>query len=298
MNKLLTTFFTIALSTAVLFPADAQSRNNRSMANRSPEMSEAVQKEWATLQQSLAKKDPKAFAEIRKLAETNLPAAFSKMQILAGKHNLKTPSRTRSGRNFHRNRGQSGDRNAMRRRWQEGGDRGNMRGRGGFSGRGGMGMARMNPAQKRKDAETAIAGKFPKEYAAYVKAKEENLLKIRELAKKSSVKLPANTEEMAYVSKKYEKELQDLSWRERFAKLRELLEKEGYEMSFGNFGGAGLPATAPKPAPPARRDFSRNDLARKAKQQYPEEWQQYVELNRKDKAAARKKLEELLKKVK
>lgn len=288
MNRILTTVLAISLSAVSLCEAEAQRRSfsgnggnfRRGGMNRSFEMNEETAKEWASLQKELEKKDPKAFAEIKKLAATNLPAAYNKMQALARKNNLKMP-RTAG---------------TMRGRWgaNRAGERGGMGRRGNFGGN------RMNPAGKRTEAEAKIAEKFPAEYAAYKKSAESNMLKLKELAAKSGVKLPANSEEMAYVNKKYAKELEGLQWRERFAKLREVLEKEGYEMSFGGFGnfpGRGREPQMTRPAPPAKRDFSRNDLARKAKQQYPEEWQEYVELNKKDKRAARKKLEALLDKV-
>ncbi|MBR2364921.1 MAG: hypothetical protein IKA79_06955 [Lentisphaeria bacterium] len=289
MNRILTAVIALSLSTASLFEADAQRRSSgRPGMNRSFEMSEKTQKEWANLQTELEKKDPEGFREIKKLAETNLPAAFNKMQRLAAKAGLKTPRPNFSRSNMsRRNNGEGPGREGFGRR--EG-----MRGRS-------FGGPRMNNAgQKRTEVEAKIAEKFPAEYAAYKKAVEENRLKLKDLAAKSGEKLPANAEEMAFVTKKYEKELEGLQWRERFAKLRELLEKEGYEFSFGFSGTPGSfrsPADTPRPAPPPKRDFSRNELARKAKQQYPEEWQEYMLLNRKDKQAAKAKLEELLKKV-
>ena len=289
MKKIITAILAASLSTVTFFTAEAQRRapggNRGGMNRRTMEMNESTKKEWATLQAELAKKDPKGFEEVKKLAETNLPAAYNKMQLLMQKAGLRAPRPQFARGNMPRREG--------------------MRGREGFRGgpfggnRGGM-MNMPNPGQKRAEVEARIAEKFPQEYAAVKKSAEENLMKLRDLAVKTGVKLPANADEMAYVTKKYEKELEGLSRQERFAKLRECLEKEGYEFSFGSFGGfrAGMTPAAPKAAPPAKRDFSRNDLARKAKQQYPEEWQEYVELNKTDKNAAAAKLEALLKKVK
>ena len=289
MKKIITAILAVSLSTVSFFTAEAQRRSsgeNRGRMNRSPrtvKMNDSMKKEWAELQTELAKKDPEGFKEVKKLAETNLPAAYNKMQLLIQKAGLKAPRPRFSRNNMPRREG--------------------MRGREGFGGRpfggnrGGM-MNMPNPGQKRAEAEAGIAQKFPQEYAAVKKSEEENRAKLRDLAVKSGIKLPANAEEMAYVAKKYEKELERLSRQERFAKMRECLEKEGYEFSFGPFGGFRGGTAAVKPAPPAKRDFSRNDLARKAKQQYPEEWQEYVELTRKDKKAAAEKLETLLKKVK
>ncbi|MBP5183052.1 MAG: hypothetical protein J6331_08515 [Lentisphaeria bacterium] len=271
---------------------------------RTQEMNETTKKEWAELQTALAKKDPKGFEEVKKLAETNLPAAFNKMQLLAARAGLKTPrpqfsrgggmGRREGGREGFGGRGEGfGGRGEG-----FGGRGGGMRGQGFGGGRGGM----MNPGQRRADAEAKIAEKFPKEYAEYKKSTENNRVRIKELAEKTGIKLPANAEETAYVTRKYEKELEGLQWQERFSRMRELMEKEGYEMGFGGFGGGfgrrdGGGASA-RPEPPAKRDFSRNDMARKIKQQYPEEWEEYVKLNRTDKNAAKAKLEELMKKVK
>lgn len=287
MNKFVTAILAVSLSAATVFSANAQrrssgeNRSGRTNRTRNFEMNDKTKKEWADLQAKLEKRDPEGFKEVRKLAETNLPAAYNKMQILLRKAGLQTPRPQFSRNNMNR-------RNEMRGREGMGGNRAFGRG----------GMNRMNPAQKRAEAEAKIAEKFPAEYAAYKKAVEENRTKLKELAAKTGIKLPATSEDMAFVSKKYEKELQELSWQERFTKLRELLEKEGYEISFGPSAGFREGMTPKKPAPPAKRDFSRNDLARKAKQQYPEEWQEFIELNRKDKKAAAAKLEALLNKVK
>ena len=289
MKKIITAILAVSLSTTAFLTAEAQRRSaggsRGGMTRRTMEMNDSTKKEWAALQTELAKKDPKGFEEVKKLAETNLPAAYNKMQLLMQKAGLKAPRSQFSRGNMSRREGMRGWDGSGRRPF--GGSRGGM-------------MNMPNPAQKRADVEAKIAEKFPQEYAAVKKSAEENRTKLRDLAVKTGVKLPANPEEMAYVTKKYEKELEGLSHQERFAKLRECMEKEGYEFSFGPFGGfrSGITPRVSKPAPPAKRDFSRNDLARKAKQQYPEEWQEYVELNRKDKKAAAEKLEELLKKVK
>ena len=310
MKRFLTAVFALSLSAAVLFDAQAQRPDSsrggmRGRPGQGPgrtqEMNENTKKEWAELQTALAKKDPKGFEEVKKLAETNLPAAFNKMQILAAKAGLRTPRPQFSRGGFGRPReggreGFGGRGEGFGGRGEGFGGRGGMRGQG-FGGRGGM----MNPGQRRADAEAKIAEKFPREYAEYKKSTEDNRVKIKELAEKTGIKLPANAEETAYVTKKYEKELEGLQWQERFSKMRELMEKEGYEMGFGGFGGGfgrRDGGSSARPEPPAKRDFSRNDLARKAKQQFPEEWEEYVKLNRTDKDAAKAKLEELLKKVK
>lgn len=300
MKKILIAALAVSLSTVSFFTAEAQrrssgenSRSGRMNRTRSFEMNDTTRKEWAALQKELEKKDSKGFNEVKELAKTNLPAAFHKMQLLVQKHGLKAPRSPISRNAFpRRNRGENGDFSGRREGMQRRPFPGNFR----------RGMARMNPGEKRAEAEKKIAEKFPAEYAAYKKSVEESRNKIKDLAVKSGIKLPANAGEMAFVTKKYEKELSNLQWNERFAKLREFLEKEGYEMSFGSFSGSfNRPRSTmdpPPPAQPAKRDFSRNALARKVKQQFPEEWQEYVRLSREDKKAANAKLEELFKKVK
>ena len=301
MKKIFTAILAVSLSAATILTAEAQrrssgeNRSSRMRGNRSVEMNDTTKKEWANLQKELEKKDPKEFQEVKELAKTNLPAAFHKMQLLIQKTGLKAPRSPFSGMP-RRGRAENGEGSGGRREGMM---------RGGFPGgnfRGGMGMRRVNPGEKRAEAEKKIAEKFPAEYAAYKKAEEENRLKLKDLAAKTGIKLPANAVEMAVITKKYEKELSGLQWQERFAKLNEILEKEGYEISSGTFGSFGRfrnpTRESPRPEAPAKRDFSRNDLARKAKQQFPEEWQEYVRLSREDKKAANAKLEELFKKVK
>ena len=269
-------------------------RGRRNNYMRSPEvraLSSSDTKAWQEVQEKVKKADPKGYAEVEKLAASNLGAAFNKFQLMAQKAGVSMPS-TRPGR---RMMGQGMRNNRMGNRWG-----GNMRmGRGG---RPGMGM--MGGSSQRSEAENAIKAKFPQEFAAYEKKQEETRNYIKALAKKAKISLPADFSDLAYIRKKYAAQLKDLDFRQSMEKIRALAEQEGYAVNapsggrFGVRGGMDAEASSALPPPPPKRDFSRNMLARKVRERYPAEWKEYLELRRTDRAAADKKLEELLKKVK
>lgn len=256
-------------------------------------MSESDAKAWLEVQGKLKKQDAKGYAEVEKLAATNLAAAFNKMQLLAAKAKISTPSQAPRRMMNGRMRGGMGN---------MGGRRG--MGMGGMTRMGGMGA--MNGTSARKEAEDSIKAKFPAEFAAYEKKIEENRTYLKDLAKKAKVTLPADFSDLAFIRKKYAAQLQGLDFRASMEKLRELAEKEGYAMGGGNSGRYGHSGrmgnqentSSALPPPPPKRDFSRNQLARKVRERFPAEWNEYITLRKSDKAAAEKKLEELLKRVK
>lgn len=292
-------FGLVLVLAGTLFVCHGQENQGRRSVQRGRSvrpMSESDAGSWKEVQEKLRKFDAKEYGEIEKLAASNLAAAFNKMLLLAEKAKINTPaaSISRSRRPMMRG-GMNGGRPGM----------GGMMGRGGFRGAGmGRGGMFMNPSA-RNEAEKAIQAKFPAEFAAYEKKQEETRSFLKELAGKAKVSLPADMSDLAYIRKKYASELNGLDFRASFEKLRSLVEKEGYTMgnggSSGRFGRGGMEggeASSALPPPPPKRDLARAQLARKVRDRFPAQWKEYVTLRKTDKAAAEKKLEELLKLVK
>lgn len=273
-------------------------RGRRNDYMRSPEvraLSSSDTKAWQEVQEKVKKADPKGYAEVEKLAASNLGAAFNKFQLMAQKARITMPS----ARSTRRMMGQGMRNNRMGYMGRMG--RMGRNGRQGMMGRNGLGMM---GSSGRTQAEEAIKAKFPKEYTEYEKKQEEARNYLKDLAKKAKVSLPADFSDFAFIRKKYAAQLKDLDFRASMEKIRALAKQEGYTVnspSGSNFRGRGMdggPSDTALPPPPPRRDFSRNMLARKVREKYPREWKEYLELRRKDRAAAEKKLEELLKRVK
>ena len=90
MNKFIVSFVTAGLLAGGMLFAQENGRRGRGNQNRSgsgrPQMqqrSEENAKKWADVQSQLKKKYPEKFAEIEKLAGTNIAEAMRKMTELA-----------------------------------------------------------------------------------------------------------------------------------------------------------------------------------------------------------------------
>ena len=158
------------------------------------------------------------------------------------------------------------------------------------------------------DIDTAIADKeeaaklkaeYPAEFAEIQKLRDEAEKKLQELAKKANVELPAIPkswpERMAELKAKYPKEfaeyeeLQKTDRRAAFAKLRELMEKNGEKM---NFPGRRENSTPP---PPPRENQGRK--MKELREKYPNEFAEIQKVRSTDPKKAREMTAELLKKL-
>lgn len=176
------------------------------------------------------------------------------------------------------------------RRWGEQGERGEW-------GRRGERGGRWNTQNLRFEAEQKLKEKFPAEFAEIQKLRDEAEKKLQELAQKANIELPAAPksmqERMAELKAKYPAEFAEMDkLRESdpaaaFAKMRELLEKEGITR---HRDGA-------VPAKPAPERQNTGKILQELRKKYPEEMKAIQELRKKDPKKAREKTQELLKKL-
>jgi len=180
-----------------------------------------------------------------------------------------------------------------------GGGRGGFGPRGGFGGRGGF-------ANPRAEAEKQIKEKFPKEFAAIEKAKEQAEEQLQALAKKADVKLPMTQEammkKMAAVREKYKAEFEEINklWQEDPQAARErtaeIYKREGIEMpGMGmNFRRPDNNNQANRPQP--RRGNAGQDMRKKMEQMrkaYPEEMKKIQALRQEDPQKFREEMKKL-----
>jgi hypothetical protein len=249
--------------------------------------------EFSEAQAKVKEKYPKEFAEIQKLAATDMAAAQKKLYELAAKGKILLPREFSShNRDFGgRGRGQFGGRDSC--------GRGGFGGRGGRSGRGGMmGMGQFN-LLRRYIAESQIKSKFAEEYAAADKEFLAAIEKIETLAQKAKVTLPLSTEIQirklrAKAPEEFAKleELSSSNPREVFGKLRELSETHKiplWEMREHSPRGGNR---APE-APQASVRENPRQLMRKLQQRYPEEMKKLMALRDEDPREFARQLQEL-----
>ena len=131
--------------------------------------------------------------------------------------------------------------------------------------------------------------------------------KLRELAKKAGVEIPKTfAEQMAELKEKYPKEMAEIEELQKtdrmaaFRKMRELAEKAGIALPFGRpgqgpgrMGGRG---DVPGEDAPRMRANPMQQL-RQLRQKFPKEMAEVEELRRTDPAAARAKMQELIKQL-
>ena len=292
-----------------------QNRGNRPQMQM--QMNAETAKKWSDLQSQLKKKYPDKFAEIEKLAQTNLAEANMKMIQLARQAKLKIPMP--AGRGGFRGRGGQGGEGFGGGRGEGfgggrgegfGGGRGGFGrgegfggGRGGF-GRGGMGMM---GNRERAEAEAKIKAKFPKEYAAIEKSREQAEEQLQALAKKADVKLPMTQEammkKMAAIREKYKSEFEEINKlrqedpqaaRER---TNEIFKREGIEMPMMGMGGFRRQEGNSQQAPrQPRRGNSGQDMRKKMDQirkAYPEEVKKLQSLREEDPQKFRQEMKKL-----
>lgn len=160
-------------------------------------------------------------------------------------------------------------------------------------------------ANPRAEAEAKIKEKFPGEYAAVEKMRADAEAKLQELAKKAGVEIPKTmTEQLAELKAKYPKEMAEIEelrktdMRAAFQKTRELAEKAGIKLEMGRMGSrpaAGRGDGADEVPPPPRMNPMQQ--LRQLREKFPKEMAEIDELRRSDSAAARTKMQELVKKL-
>ena len=249
-------------------------------------------KKWAQIQSTLKKKYPEKFAKIEALAKTNLPKAMQEMTDLARTAKLEIPRNGRQG-NFRRNGFRSGM-NLSGHRPMPG-----MRG----------GYNTFTSGNSRNAAEEQIKAKYPAEYAAIVKLREEAENRMQALAKKGNITLPDTPETLRkkfqLVREKYKAEFEEIhklrqtDRRAAMERTMEIYKREGLtfpRMGTGftpgrNQGGSMQEGNTPPP-PPRRANpmMERMKLLRKT---YPAEMQKLDSLRRSDPAAYRQGLRAL-----
>lgn len=245
--------------------------------------------EYSDAQAKVKEKYPKEFAEVQRLAATDLEAAQKKLQELARRGNIRLPRENRQSRSNMR--GRQGGFN--REGW---GGRG---GRGGMGGMGGMGMMRMGQFNmlRRYIAESQIKAKFAEEYAAADKALLAAVGKIEELAKKAKVTLPVSVEmqirKLRAAAPAEFAQLEELSNsdpRAVMGKLRELAEKHGIELWENRNRGQQerRPAT---PAPSTRENP--RQVIRRLQKKYPQEMEEIMALRERNPKEFSRRLQEL-----
>ena len=294
MKRIAVMLVAAGLLTGSLISAQENGRRNR--GNRPPmQMNAETARKWSDVQTQLKKKCPEKFAEIEKLAQTNIALAMQKMNQLAREAKISLPQMQRGGFGGRGGRGEGfGGRGEG-----FGGPRG---GRGGFGGgRGGFGMMGNN---QRAEAEKQIREKFPKEFADIEKTKEQAEAQLQELAKKAGVKLPLTQEammkKMAAVREKYKAEFEEIrklresdpqTARERTA---EIFKREGIEMPMMNFRRPDDNNQANRPQP--RRSNPGQDIRKKIEQMrkaYPEEMKKIQQLRSEDPQKFRQAMKKL-----
>lgn len=239
--------------------------------------------EFSEAQAKVKEKYPKEFAEVQKLAATDLAAAQKKLQELARKGSIRLP---RESRSFSRN---------MRNR--QGGM--NFRSRNG-RGMGGMGMMRMGQFNllRRYIAESQIKAKFADEYAAADKAFLAAVGKIEELAKKAKVTLPLSIE--IQIRKLRAKAPEDFARLEEksasdpravMGELHQLAEKHGIEL-WENRSRGDNDRNAPPPPPAPSRENPRQ-VMRRLQRKYPAEMKEIMALREDNPKEFARRLQEL-----
>ena len=253
-------------------------------------------KKWAQIQSTLKKKYPEKFAKIETLAKTNLPKAMQEMTDLARTAKLEIPRNGRQGNFRHRN----GFRPGM-----------NMSGRRPMPGMMG-GYNAFTSGNSRNAAEEQIKAKYPAEYAAIVKLREEAENRMQALAKKGNITLPDTPETLRkkfqLVREKYKaefEEIQKLRRTDRRAAMErtmEIYKREGLTfprmgMGFGPGRNQGSSMQGENtPPPPPRRGNPMMERLKLLRKTYPEEMQKLDSLRRSDPAAYRQGLRALSKK--
>lgn len=310
MRKIVAIMVTAGICvSSMLFAQDGGGRRNRDrgaqrgergprQGNRGPmQMNPEMFKKWAEVQAQVKEKYPEKYAEIEKLAKTNLAEANMKLLLLAREANISLPMGQRRG-----GRGEGGfggGRGGMGPGGFGGfGGRGGM-GPGGFGGRGGFGGGMMGN-RRRTEAENQIKAKFPKEYAEIEKAREQAENQLQELAKKADVELPPTQEammkKMAAVREKYKTEFDEIEkMRETDPQLArertmDIYRREGIEMPMMNFGRPGG-NRGPEP-PQARRGNPMQKLA-EIRKAYPEEMKKIMPLRKEDPKKFREEMKKL-----
>ena len=310
MNRIVSMLVTAGLFAGSILLAQEGGRRGRGQ-NRGGrpqmqmQMNEETAKKWSDVQAQLKKKYPDKFAEIEKLAQTNLAQANMKMIQLARQAKLNIPMP--GGRGFRGRGGQGGGgfgggRGGFGPGEGFGGGRGGFgRGEGFGGGRGGFGGMGMMGNRERVEAEAKIKAKFPKEYAAIEKSREQAEEQLQALAKKADVKLPltmeARMKKMAAIREKYKAEFEEIAKlresdpqaaRERTA---EIYKREGLDMPMmpdfrrqGN-GDRNQPPQARRGNP-----MQKFEAIRKA---YPEEMKKIAPLRQDDPAKFRAELRKL-----
>lgn len=276
---------------------------------------------FARSQEMLKVKDPAAWAEIQKLAATDMDAAVKKMQESAAKHKINLVFSTitatverSSGNGRFGNRGGQGNRGG---RFGNRGGQGNRNGRfgnrdgqgergGRFGNRGGQGNRNgmmMGSFFSRIIAENEIRIKFPAEVDALNKTLLEAESKYAGLAKKAGVTLNENIdsklrrlqtlapEEMAQIIAAMKNN--DFS---AFQKLNELAKKHNITLMSARSGRMGAGGMQRGNGSDARGNSGRQtglNISR-LRRMYPEEMKKYDALRSENPAEARKLLLELV----
>ena len=299
MKRMIAMLVTAGLFAGCLLNAQENGRRNRGGQRRrerpSMQMTEETAGKWSKVQTQLKEKFPEKYAEIEKLAQTNIPQAMQKMVQLAREAGIATPMQQRG------NRGGRGGEEFGRRGGHGGEEFGGRGGRTSFGNRGGMMMG----GNQRAEAENQIKAKFPQEYEAIEKARSQAEEQLQALAEKAGVKLPPTQEamfrKMAEIREKYNAEFEEIR-KLRSAdpqaareKTMEIFRREGIEMPMMNFRRPGG-ETGMNPPPPARRKNSGQDMRKKIEQirkAYPEEMKKIQELRAEDPQKFREEMRKL-----
>jgi len=300
MKKMITMLVTAGLFAGCLLNAQENGRRNRG-GRPAMQMNEETAKKWSDIQSQLKKKSPEKYAEIEKLAQTNIPQAMQKLIQLARESGIETPMRQRGGRGGEGFGGRGGRGEGF------GGGRGGFGPRGGEGFGGGQRFGRFQGGQQRIEAEEKIKEKFPTEYAEIEKMRNKAEEQLLALAKKADVKLPMPPEAMqrkwAAIREKYKAEFEEIRklWqsdpqaaRERTA---EIFRREGIEMpvmgqGFRRPGGENSMNTPPPP----RRGNAGRDMRQKFEQirkAYPEEMKKIMALRQEDPQKFRQEMKKL-----
>lgn len=314
MNRIVTMLITAGVFAGSLIFAQESGRRNRGQdrGTRAPmQMSVEDAQKWSDVQTQLKKKYPDRFAEIEKLAQTNIAQAMQKMTQLAREAKIAIPQRGRGprgagfggrgprGEGFGGGRGPRGEGFGPRGEGF-GGGRGPRGGFGGGNMRGGFGMM----GNQRAEAEKQIKEKFPKEYDEIVKAREQAEEKLQALAQKADVKLPLTQEammkKMAGIRTKYQAEFEEIRKMRQsdpqgaMERSAEIFRREGIEMPrMGRFNAPDGDRNGP---PQARRGNARQDMQKKIaliRKAYPEEMKKLDELRKEDPGKFREELRKL-----
>ncbi len=255
--------------------------------------------QWEKAQTELRKKTPEKYAEIQKLAASNLNAAMRKMRELARQERISLPGGMPAGM-----RGPGGE---------NGGEPG-----AGRMGPGGMNFGFSANNAKREQALDELKKANPQAYAEIEKlldlskAKQTELdslkldseRRIHALAKSTRIEVPDTMEtfrlKLSCLREKYGSQTAEIfrseDSAERSRKLSELAEKEGFgiDSSFLRMGmrrnGGEMPGGQP-PESAGRQDGMA--LMRNLRKAFPEEMKKYDRLRTEDPAAARRLLDEL-----